>query len=100
VGNMMYFTLTLEYGESEIEDPFNSSRVNKENFKEASKSQFLHPVIRQYHHGALKTTHHVLEDLVADWTSDEHMLPLKKYLKNVFSYADIVKANATVIERV
>lgn len=74
-----YFTITLEYGDPIVGDPFAVERVHRENVAESSRSQFLHPVVRHYANGSLQAEHHVLEDLEAVWLEDEHTAPLEEF---------------------
>lgn len=85
-----YYTITLEYG-NEIFDkapnPFNISRVHRNDIKNAHKSAFLHPIIRKFNKGKLMAVHHIIEDFENRW--DElpiHIQPLNEFLsKQLFS---------------
>lgn len=74
-----YFTVSLEYGDPIVGDPFNVDRVHRENVDQARRSQFLHPVVRYFAKGECVEEHHVLEDLEAVWVEQEHTVPLTAF---------------------
>lgn len=75
------FTVTLEYGERKLVDPFNQTgRVVRTDVGHASDSAFLHPVVRYYRAGRLAATHHIIEDLAAEWVEPEHVGPLRAFV--------------------
>lgn len=76
-----YFTVTLEYGDPIMGDPFMVERVHRQDTERAASSQFLHPVIRHYQGGQLTGEHHVLEDLEALWVEEEHTAPLAEFFQ-------------------
>ena len=78
--NAHYYVLTLEYGAPIEGDPFNVERIHRENIDKSNQSQFLHPVIRYYENGMLISQHDIIEDLEANWTAPEHIIPLQNYL--------------------
>ena len=74
------FTLTLEFGSEKRVDPFRQpGRVNRTDAANAHSSAFLHPVVRHYSEGELVGTHHVIEDLAAEWQENEHIEPLREF---------------------
>lgn len=74
------YTVTLEYGANHrSHDPFNVTRVARGDTARAEESNFLHPIIRRYAHGALVSEHHIIEDLAAEWVEPEHVEPLTAY---------------------
>ncbi|MBC6417826.1 MAG: hypothetical protein GDA44_03045 [Prochloron sp. SP5CPC1] len=74
-----YFLITLEYGQKKAVDPFNVQRIERTNKEQAEFSNFLHPIVRQYREGELVSTHHIIEDLAAEWLEEEHIQPLLEY---------------------
>lgn len=76
-----YMTLTLEFGQRKFDNPFNVSRIARENIKRAEDSNFLHPIIRHYRDGKLLAEHHIIEDLAAEWREAEHLEPLADFLR-------------------
>ena len=82
------FTVTLEYGTQKRIDPFRQSgRVVRTDAAHAGESAFLHPVIRHYCGGELVATHHVIEDLAAEWKEEEHVGPLHDFFWSELGYA-------------
>lgn len=77
--------LTLEFGKSMAADPFSSERINRVDHEQANASQFLHPVLRYYQHGARASEHHIIEDLAGEWHEPEHIEPLRRYLRRLFA---------------
>jgi hypothetical protein len=73
-------TLTLEFGQRKFDNPFNVSRIARENVKRAEDSNFLHPIVRHYRDGKLLAEHHTIEDLAAEWREAEHIEPLLEFL--------------------
>ncbi|MCW7536897.1 NAD(P)-binding domain-containing protein [Aquabacterium sp. A7-Y] len=80
-----YLTVSLEFGATKYADPFAVSRVARDNHMEANRSNFLHPVVRHYEDGVLRSEHHVIEDLAAEWVEPEHTEPLRRYLEQVLA---------------
>ncbi|HLO86801.1 MAG TPA: NAD(P)-binding domain-containing protein [Nostocaceae cyanobacterium] len=78
-----YYTITLEFGESEKE-PF---RINRSyDPSDAKKSVFLHPIVRHFSDAQLVSEHHLLEDLHGEWWKEEtHIQPLLSYLSQELS---------------
>jgi thioredoxin reductase len=76
-----YYTVTLEYGDDHGTDPFATVRIHKDDFTRADQSAFLHPVIRRFRDGRLAETHHVIEDLMAEWREEVHVAPLHAFLR-------------------
>ncbi len=88
-----YFLITLEYGPKKAADPFNVERIERTNKEQAELSNFLHPIIRQYRDGELVSTHHIIEDLAAEWLEEEHIQPLLQYCqKQINSLAPLAMA--------
>ena len=77
-----YFTVSLEYGDPIVGDPFKVERVHRQNIMESHRSKFLHPIVRHYRLGSLVAEHNVIEDLEAIWLEEEHITPLIKFLTN------------------
>lgn len=88
-----YFTVTLEYGEPIMGDPFNVERIHRENIDQANRSQFLHPVVRYWDGMELLAEHHVLEDLEAIWEEEEHFVPLQSFFRNCLYGAVLAQQN-------
>ncbi len=76
------FAVTLEYGDPIVGDPFCVERIHRENVKDASQSQFLHPVIRYFSGSDCVAEHHVLEDLESRWEESVHIEPLAEFLSS------------------
>lgn len=76
-----YYTITLEYGPREFVDPFNMSRVHRNDVDRARDSQFLHPVVRRFRDGRLLARHDVIEDLAAVWLEEVHRAPLLAFFQ-------------------
>ncbi|MEO9803361.1 MAG: NAD(P)-binding domain-containing protein [Reichenbachiella sp.] len=80
-----YYTITLEYGNEIFEkspNPFNISRVHRNDIKNAHKSAFLHPIIRKIYKGRQVAEHHIIEDFENRW--DElpiHIQPLAEFFE-------------------
>jgi hypothetical protein len=85
-----YYTVTLEYGFTEEDDPFRSKRVAHTDADAASKSTFLHPVIRRYRQGQLLDEQHIVENLEAKWDDEQlHVRPLQAYLEKTLSTVSV-----------
>lgn len=82
VGRGRALMLTLEYGPA-VEDPFKVNRVHRENSKSAADSKFLHPIVYLLEDGVVTATHHVIEDLAAEWYEPEHVNPLHAFVESV-----------------
>ncbi len=75
-----YFTITLEYGFGEDDDPFRSERVAHTDAKNAADSTFLHPIVRHYRGGQMVEECHLVENLEANWNDPElHVRPLFEF---------------------
>lgn len=74
------YVVTLELGE-DFEDPFDGARPHKDDPSQAHRSEALHPVVRRYCQGTLVDTHHVMEDISADFTAPVHIEPLLAWLR-------------------
>ncbi len=75
-----FYTVTLEYGFHEDDDPFRSTRVAHTDAMNAANSTFLHPIVRHYVDGRMVDECHIVENLEANWTDAElHVRPLQKY---------------------
>jgi thioredoxin reductase len=84
-----YFLITLEYGpEHAFNDPFNIERVERNDVRNASRSNFLHPIVRHYSGSILISEHHVIEDLAAQWLEEVHTQPLLKYFSKEARVSD------------
>ena len=74
-----YYTITMEFGAIES-DPF--AVVRKPVPEAAHESAFLHPVIRRWNGPLLVAEHHLLEDLLGEWTREDlHLEPLREFLQ-------------------
>ena len=80
--NEEMYLITLEYGDFGREDPFTVERIHRNNVERAADSKFLHPIVRRYRGLEWINEHHVLEDLVGEWTEDVHRDPLLAYFKD------------------
>jgi len=77
-----YYTVTLEYGFKEDDDPFRSQRVSHTAADQAAESTFLHPIIRRYRRGELVDEQHLVENLEAHWNDAQlHREPLQRYFQ-------------------
>ena len=75
-----YYLITLEYGPNhDAADPFNVTRIQREDVARADQSNFLHPVIRRFEKDKLVAEHHIIEDLEAEWFEPEHIDPLHAF---------------------
>jgi thioredoxin reductase len=75
--NDHYYTVTLEYGANhDAQDPFNVTRIARDDVNRARESNFLHPVVRRFSRSKLVAEHHVIEDLAAVWRENVHIQPL------------------------
>jgi thioredoxin reductase len=78
-----YYTVTLEYGpEYAFADPFNITRIERNDVNRSEQSNFLHPIVRRFSRGKLIADHHIIEDLAAQWNEDVHLQPLLRFFKN------------------
>ncbi|MBV9773659.1 MAG: NAD(P)-binding domain-containing protein [Gemmatimonadetes bacterium] len=74
-----YYVVTLEFGKI-VGDPFAVERNPDPDY--ASRSTFLHPVVRRYRGITLLSEVHMIEDLYADWTKEEmHLVPLRAFFE-------------------
>lgn len=80
-----YFVVTLEFGLEIIyasPDPLAVTRIHKDDIDGANLSTGIHPIIKKYSNGELKDEHHVLEDIIPEWTEKEvHILPLECFFE-------------------
>ncbi|MDP5138239.1 NAD(P)-binding domain-containing protein [Rheinheimera baltica] len=76
-------SLTFEYGHNIEGDIFSQARIARDNVGHSSQSQFLHPVLRHFNNGELVQEFHVIEDLEAHWTENEHLEHIATFLKSV-----------------
>ncbi len=71
-------TVALEFGHVE-NDPFNIPRFPRA--EKADRSTFLHPVLRYYEGGVMRSEVHLLENLYGEWRDPElHVRPLREFL--------------------
>jgi hypothetical protein len=77
--------LTLEFGRQKFDNPFNVSRISRDNVEQSAGSNFLHPIVRLCVNGKVLREHHVIEDLAAEWREPEHILPLRSFLYDVMA---------------
>lgn len=79
-GRHDYYTVTLEYGFHEDDDPFRSTRVSHTDADNAAASTFLHPIVRRFRDGQLVDEQHIVENLEAVWRDPElHIAPLERF---------------------
>lgn len=78
-------TMTLEYGPRPKGDVFNQERIARDNYEKAAASQFLHPVLRHYSNGNLIEEFHVIEDLEAHWTYEEHFDHINSFISGILN---------------
>ena len=72
--------VTLEFG-PHGHDPFRVERHPRPEL--ASRSTFLHPVLRLYDGAELRAEHHVLENLLGEWRDEDlHVRPLVAFLQS------------------
>jgi hypothetical protein len=95
-----YFVVTLEFGLEIIyasSDPLAVNRIHKDDVAGANLSTGIHPIIKKYSNGELKDEHHVLEDIIPEWTEqDVHVLPLEQFFdKSLFEVGSHMYANAS-----
>lgn len=79
-----YYTVTMEYRQDRFDatgDVFAVERIHKDDIDRAYDSAFLHPIIRHYRRGELVATHHVIEDLHAEWREPKHYDPLADFFR-------------------
>ena len=75
--------ITFEYGDHIEGDIFKQARIARDNFANSQQSQFLHPVLRFYSQGKLTEEFHVIEDLEANWTVEEHYDHISSFISKV-----------------
>lgn len=80
-----YFIITLEYGSAK-RDPFaqDVERINRFDSDGAGDSDFLHPIIRYYSNGKLRSELHLIEDLNGEFNRKEHIQPLHDFFQKEF----------------
>lgn len=79
-----YYIITLEFGKSKKHHAHNSiTRVDRNDYKNANLSKFLHPIVRRYVDGVLEYEHHIIEDLESEWKEKVHVEPLMEFLQSV-----------------
>lgn len=83
-----WLQLSLEYGTEKALNPFAVQRIHREDVKRAADSQFLHPIVRLFEDGVCTRTHHMLEDLAAEWAEPEHTVPLLQFVRSVMDATD------------
>jgi thioredoxin reductase len=79
-----YFVVTMDFGLEKIKmvsNVFAIPRPNKDDVARASESAALHPIIQHFRGGKLVSTHHVMEDLRAEWVEPKHIEPLITYFE-------------------
>ncbi len=82
-----YILVTLEFGMSKFDNPFNVSRIARDNTDRSNKSNFLHPVVRVCRSGKCIFEHHVIEDLAAEWKEPEHIGPLVDFIRDAVFFS-------------
>ena len=90
--NECYLLIALDFGDEIDGDPFNQTRVHKDDAAHSQQSKFLHPIIYLCKHGEEVAEHHIIEDLEAEWTDEEvHLSPLMSFIEqHVMLQPDVV----------
>ncbi|MCV6637415.1 NAD(P)-binding domain-containing protein [Candidatus Albibeggiatoa sp. nov. NOAA] len=78
--NEHYYTVTLEFGQFTEEDPFHIERDTDPSW--ASKSPYLHPVIRRFCGSKLVAEQHLLEDINGEWKAEKHIAVLREFFQS------------------
>ncbi|MEO1054539.1 MAG: NAD(P)-binding domain-containing protein [Bacteroidota bacterium] len=82
------YVVTLEYGpQLDDNEHASSKRIDRHDYKNAHLSKFLHPVVRYYVEGELKSEVHLIEDLFAEWKKMLHKTPLLELLQSELKQA-------------
>ncbi len=96
-----YHIVTLEFGLDIIyasPDPLAVDRIHKDDVDGARLSTGIHPIIRTFLRGNLVSEHHVLEDIIPEWTEDDvHFNPLVQYLNQKFDHKVVENDDAESI---
>lgn len=93
--NRHYYLITLEYGPNhDAADPFNVTRIARNDIERAEQSNFLHPVIRCFDGHNLVAEHHIIEDLAAEWQEEVHIQPLLEFFHKALVATYTTKASA------
>ncbi|MGE0787489.1 MAG: NAD(P)-binding domain-containing protein [Sandaracinaceae bacterium] len=79
LGEREHFVVTLEFGPA-ADDPFDFARPHRDAAPLAHESEALHPVVRHYLDGKHVGTHHLMEDIAADWSDEVHVSSLRDWL--------------------
>lgn len=83
-----YYVITMEFGKT-VGDPFAVER--NPDPEHASRSTFLHPVVRCYHRFKLVSEVHLGEHLYAEWTDERlHLEPLRAFFEASLAAAPVV----------
>ncbi len=84
-----YVLLQLDFGSPIDGDPFNQSRIHKDNVARAKDSKFLHPILSWWQGDEQRGVHHMLEDLEANWRDHSaHIQPLHQWLDELINAVD------------
>lgn len=79
-GSRHYYTVSLRWGRDAYGDVFDIERHPVPD--RAAESAFIHPVVRRYRGADLVAELHLLEDLLAEWRSQQrHVEPLLEFLR-------------------
>ncbi|MFT6044436.1 MAG: thioredoxin reductase [Arenicella sp.] len=85
--NKKILLVTFEYGDVTDGGALNQNRIARDNFDNSQFSHFLHPVLRYYNQGTLQEEFHVIEDLEAVWTIEEHYQHIFEFTSKVLELA-------------
>ncbi|MCB0595373.1 MAG: NAD(P)-binding domain-containing protein [Lewinellaceae bacterium] len=85
-----WYAVTLEFGQEIIDrspDVFAVERIHKDDYPNAKESTGIHPIIRGYVKGELRSEHHLIEDFASEWKEEVHTMPLEKYFRQEIKYS-------------
>lgn len=79
-----WYVVTLEFGQEIIDqnaDVFAINRIHKDDHEKARNSTGIHPIIRGYNKGELRSEQHLIEDFASEWKEEVHIVPLENYFR-------------------
>ncbi|CAM3420168.1 FAD-dependent oxidoreductase [Parendozoicomonas haliclonae] len=84
--------LSIEHGPTIFDYPFDIERPPRDCGDRGEESNFLHPVVRYFSYQTEAFyTHHIIENLFAEWRKEEHVQPLKHFVSGVLSSEMVVQ---------